>query len=169
MDLHIPSQLYKGNSKKPINTNCNPLSMNPDTEMEIASPTPDTTNTAQQPAGHLIPTRNIPLRRRERAINCSKIALIHFVEAPHNNTVTTAATSPGGDYLIIRDDRGQIEVCATYSGWMISVLKWWTDYLLAELEHGGGAEPWDRDSWTFMASPAWRPRESFEIRRGFWW
>jgi len=101
--------------------------MNPDTSTAMAiappPPTPETTNPAQQPAAHLIPTRHIPLRCWDGRINYSEIALIHFLEAPHNNTVTAAATSPGGDYLIIGDDRGQIEVCATYHEPIISVLK----------------------------------------------
>ena len=88
--------------------------------MGNASPPSDATNTVQQPVAQLIRTRSIALSRQELTINFSKIALVHFIETPHNNTITT---SPGGDYLIIGDDRGQVEVCATYLEWVISVLK----------------------------------------------
>ena len=91
--------------------------------MGNASPPSDATNTVQQPVAQLIRTHSIALSRQELTINFSKIALVHFIETPHNNTVTTATTSPGGDYLIIGDDRGQVEVCATYLEWVISVLK----------------------------------------------
>lgn len=79
---------------------------------------PDTTNAADHPhhAPPIIPTHCLMLRRRERPRNLSHVVLVHFIETPHNNTLTAATTSPGGDYLIIGDDRGQIEVCATYSG-----------------------------------------------------
>jgi len=73
---------------------------------------------AANPADHvppIIPTHSLRLMRRERPSNLLHVVLVHFIETPHNNTLTTATTSPGGDYLIVGDDRGQIEVCATCS------------------------------------------------------
>lgn len=132
--------------------------MNLNTAMGSPISDTDATNPAQ-PVARLIRTHNVPLSRRELNINYSRIALIHFLEAPHNNTVTTATTSPGGDYLIIGDDRGQVEVWATYPEWLISVSKQLKGGLHPDMGHGRGAESGILNSGNFMASPARRSRQ----------
>lgn len=51
----------------------------------------------------------VPLRCRQGGIDYSTLALTHFLESPHFNTLTSVSTSPGGEYIAIGDDHGHVE------------------------------------------------------------